>query len=383
MFANEGAAIPVDPSSQCLQDPLVKKFNIMHAFGLFACLLMAVVSMGKNTVTIQFIEASRSEAKPSEARRLGLGDERPSFISKYSPPILSNVVISVDYNTYYLKYWKLMKEGWEGLLGVKLFLFLIVKEGQEVDLSEFSPLGDDYLRVVRVPKGASTMQASQWARVLGAGLVKARSGGMNIISDMDLLPASAKYFNAPLHRLRNETKEILMYYRHSRLDHIEELAMGYIAGHPGAWQKLTEVHNWNDFTQAMNNLPGNYSNRHGGKGWSQDQAFVWKWAHDPARNNGTILAGFKDQDLGFKRKDVLISQKEVPTLLHHIRRCEFTDIHMKAHDVGLPGPYWDVMINVSKSCNIQSGDFMDSLVKADKLPVYGMSSIMRKPNLKE
>jgi len=102
-----------------------------------------------------------------------------------------------------------------------------------------------------------------------------------------------------------------------------------------------------------------------------------------AMNNGTILAGFKDQDLGFKRKDVLISQKEVPTLLHHIRRCEFTDIHMKAHDVGLPGPYWDVMTNVSKSCNIQSGDFMDSLVKADKLPVYGMSSIMRKPNLKE
>jgi hypothetical protein len=298
-----------------------------------------------------------------------------------NPIFLSNVVLSVDYNTYYLKYWKLIQVGWEGLLGVKLFLFVIVKEGQEVDLTEFSSLGDDYLKVVRIPEGASTMQASQWARVLGAGLVKAPRGGMNIVSDMDLLPASAKYFNAPLHRLRKETKEILMYYRHGILDPENELAIGYIAGHPGAWQSLTEVHNWNDFAQAMNNLPRDYSDRHGGKGWNRDQKIIWDWAHDPARNNGTTLAGFKDRDLGFKRYDVLKSQKDVASILHRIRRCEFTDIHMKAHDLGLPGPYWDVMTNVVESCNIRSKNYMNALVKADRLTVYGMSTRMSKPNL--
>jgi hypothetical protein len=65
----EVAAIPVVPSSQRLQDPLVKKLNNKFALGLYACLLIAVVSMGKNTMKIQSIEANRSETKPGQASK--------------------------------------------------------------------------------------------------------------------------------------------------------------------------------------------------------------------------------------------------------------------------------------------------------------------------
>jgi hypothetical protein len=148
-----------------------------------------------------------------------------------------------------------MKEGWEGLLGVKLFLIVVARAGQDINMADFLSLGDDSLKVVRVPEGMSSMQASQWARIFAAGLVEAPPGGMNIISDMDMLPASARYFHAPLHRLRKEESEMLVCCRHGIFDNAKEIAVGCIAGHPGAWRRLTGVHSWEDFGRALKIFP--------------------------------------------------------------------------------------------------------------------------------
>jgi hypothetical protein len=290
----------------------------------------------------------------------------------------------------------LMKEGWEGLLGVKLFLIVVARAGQDINMADFLSLGDDSLKVARVPEGMSSMQASQWARIFAAGLVEAPPGGMNIISDMDMLPASARYFHAPLHRLRKEESEMLVYYRHGILDNAKEIAVGYIAGHPGAWRRLTGVHSWEDFGRALKNLPNNYGNVNGGVGWNGDQLAIYEWVHDPVRTNGTLLASFKDKDLDFARYDVLRSQQDVYVKLKHARRCRYTDIHMKAHDKGLPGPYWDLMKAVTENCNLRAfqgtfngsctlqnshGDTDNLLCEVDELPVFGISVRLPAPNL--
>ena len=136
---------------------------------------------------------------------------------QHFPPILANVILSVDYNTYYYRYWPLVKEGWEKLLGVNVWLFLAVHENQFIhNETEFALLQQDpSVRIVYVKPNRSTMQVSQWARLLGAGLVDTPPGGLNILSDMDLLPASARYFYSPLLRLRDVRDEMLIYYRYA------------------------------------------------------------------------------------------------------------------------------------------------------------------------
>jgi hypothetical protein len=115
------------------------------------------------------------------------------------------------------------------------------------------------------------------------------------------------------------------------------------------------VHSWEDFGRALKNLPNNYSNVQGSVGWDGDQLAIWEWVHDPVRTNGTLLASFKDKDLNFARYDVMRSQQDVFSKMNYVRRCRYTDIHMKAHaDKDHQGPYWDVMKAVTENCNLRA-----------------------------
>lgn len=98
---------------------------------------------------------------------------------------IDNVIMSVNDNPAYQRFWPLVAELW-ALIGIKPKLYWVTESVAEYPYP--SPFG--IIEKIGIAKGASSFQCSILARLYGCTATE----GINMISDIDLLPISRKYY---------------------------------------------------------------------------------------------------------------------------------------------------------------------------------------------
>ena len=135
--------------------------------------------------------------------------------------------------------------------------------------------------------------------------------------------------------------------------------------------------------------------------FSSLQHYVWDWAHNKTRTRGTLMVGFKDIDLYLDRFEIIPPTSQIIVVgvtMGKIGDCEYGDIHMKAHDIGIPGPYQNCLVEVTENCNLRTfegyfngterrrmryNDDEVTLRPVDQLPVQAVSTLLPSPNISE
>merc|ERR1719445_2188955 len=93
------------------------------------------------------------------------------------------------------------------------------------------------------------MQVGQWVRIFAAGLIKVSYGGLVLLSDIDMLPASRQYFQGPIKSIHRQEAVFLTY--RTSLSQQKQVAICYNAAPPLVWQQITGVHSWTDVSKVL------------------------------------------------------------------------------------------------------------------------------------
>lgn len=102
---------------------------------------------------------------------------------------INRAIVASDTNPVYLDFWPIVAKAWKQLIGVQPTLALIASPEIVVDESV-----GDVIRFNPIP-GVPTWQQAQMIRMLLPALFKE---DVCIISDIDMLPMSKKYFTDPI-----------------------------------------------------------------------------------------------------------------------------------------------------------------------------------------
>jgi hypothetical protein len=118
----------------------------------------------------------------------------------------------------------------------------------------------------------NTAYVGQNIRIFYPALLNLPDDEMVMITDMDMLPMSDKYYTS---ELENYNRDDFVYYRH--IDG-NQIYMCYNAAHPKTWSKVFNVNSEEDIERALyNNYNKGYDGIPGSTGWYSDQEILYKY----------------------------------------------------------------------------------------------------------
>ncbi|MBY6266395.1 hypothetical protein EI613_31525 (plasmid) [Azospirillum sp. 412522] len=223
---------------------------------------------------------------------------------------LAACLVACDDNPLYLDFLPLVHKVWTELVGVRVKIVLIA----DAIPDSCRPWADDIVLFPPLP-GVSTAFQAQCIRLLYPALMEPDcDGGAVVISDMDMIPMSRRYFADSIAGLPDDHFAV---YRGNVLIHDSaQIAICYNAARPAVWAEVvggSAGGGLRDMDDVRRILAGwaarcpEYDGTHGGQGWSFDQqalfSLVGHWARQGTnRERLTVLS---DAQTGFDRLDRL------------------------------------------------------------------------------
>lgn len=245
----------------------------------------------------------------------------PARPARRTPLRLTHVLLACDLNPRYLEYWDLARRAWELVAGLEPVLVLVA----EADEAPTELRRDERVRLFPPVPGLHRAFQAQCIRLLYPALLDV--SGAVLISDMDLMPMSARYFHGPLAGL---DASFFVSYRDVLLPR-GEVAVCYNAAAPATWRDVFEVDDESGVAATLQDWQRDvgYDGMRGGSGWFTDQlvlhAALLRWR---ARTGRLWL--LDDQFTGHRRLE-RAQIESVGSLTPEIRRNilerAYTDFH--------------------------------------------------------
>jgi hypothetical protein len=234
------------------------------------------------------------------------------------PPRLVAALLASDLNPRYVECWPLAQRAWREILDVEATLVLVCR-GEDAPAGL---LGDPAVRLFEPLPGVPTSLQAQCIRLLYPALLD--TDGAVILSDMELVPLSARYFRAPLAHL---DERMFVAYRDVVFSK-RQMAIAYNAARPETWAAIFGISSEADVRERLFEwtLSLTYDGVRGGAGWYTDQKLLFS-ALERWPERGERLWVFDDAYTGFRRLDRHDLDGRGPTRrqLSAVRRGRYAD----------------------------------------------------------
>ncbi len=248
-------------------------------------------------------------------------------------------LLASDLNPDYLDFYPLVHDAWQQVVGIDVRLVLIADEippnlhAYKQSITLFTPL-----------PGVHTAFQAQCIRVLYPALMGSEYADAILISDMDMLPMSRRYFAGTI---RNIDTDSFVVYRAGVLERKGQLPIMYNAALASTWGEMFPgLRDEGDVREVLmqwwSEAPDYavktwvetpvYTGPSAGSDWATDQTRLfsavarWTVAAGEAR-----LARLDDADTRFRRldrHDLTDLEKIIMQRAHLLRAGYFTDYHM-------------------------------------------------------
>ena len=171
---------------------------------------------------------------------------------------LDYVIVGSNTNPMYLEFWDVISKVWKEKFNVIPVLGLICDEDSEIYEDKYG-----LVKKFKQVKGVDTALQSQIVRLYLPKFLD----GKCLISDIDMIPLSPKYFQENLSKVNNENVVI---YSSDNLGCIQNnmYPMCYISAHSNTFKNVLSLDiSWNEFVYSKNTRK---------EGWYTDQKFIFE-----------------------------------------------------------------------------------------------------------
>jgi hypothetical protein len=236
--------------------------------------------------------------------------------------------MAADANRRYLDLWPVAKRAWAEILGVDPLLVLVAEQ-HDVP----AHLADDpAVRVFEPEPTLSTVFQAQCIRLLYPALLD--TDGAVVISDVDMVPMSPRYFHRPLARI---ARGVFVSYRDVLLS-LGEIPICYNAALPATWASVFDVRDLDDVRSHLGAWGEGikYDGTHGGAGWTTDQRALHRVLLERGRRKGDVWI-LDDYFTGYRRLERAYVEKWgslSDDARRGIERNAFSDFHLLRADSG-------------------------------------------------
>lgn len=168
------------------------------------------------------------------------------------------VIVSSNENPYYLDFWPIISKVWKEKFNITPVLGLICNENSDFEESEYG-----IIKKFKSIEGVDTGLQSQIVRLF---LTK-ELNGYCLISDIDMIPLSVKYFEECASYL---TENNIVVYSSDNPECLynKEYPMCYVSSHSNSFKSILKIDlNWSEFVKSMKDR---------NQGWSTDQKYLFE-----------------------------------------------------------------------------------------------------------
>ena len=164
-------------------------------------------------------------------------------------------LIGSNMNPFYLDFWPVVSQVWKQKFNITPVLGLICDED--------SDLYDDGYGLVKKIKHGDYFDSGNQSQLVRLYLSKFLNGNC-IISDIDMIPLSKKYFIDDLKKYKKN--DLVVMSSNHPMDGPNQYPMCYVAGHSSTFNKIFKTNvSWNVFLSSIPNI-----------GWYSDQDFLYE-----------------------------------------------------------------------------------------------------------
>ena len=221
---------------------------------------------------------------------------------------IGTILTASDLNPMYMDFIPMFIKAWKHLLPESDVVIILVAESIPDVLKEYS----EYIKLFIPIPGIKTSLQAQCIRLLAPRNVERKNEGV-LISDMDMIPTSRKYY---VSNIENIPDTHFVTYR--EVLYPDEIAMCYNVATPDVWTSVFGNEDASILLKIWNEAYGS--------GWSTDQAVLVR-AYDNFKGDKTMLL---DKNTGYKRLDRIDTctmDTTFTSLATRILREEFSDYH--------------------------------------------------------
>jgi len=225
-------------------------------------------------------------------------------------------IVSSDMNKNYVGLYPYVRKAWNKL-GIKTMLILV----SDV-IPNFLIEYKDEIILFEPIKGIHTAFQAQTVRLLYPSLIHNKNV---LISDMDIIPLSKKYF---VDNIRDIQENNHIIFRNSYMEQ-NMYAVCYHLSHSDIWKKIFNISNLDDIKNTMIKwYDPNYTGSKNCTGWFTDQLVLYTYINQNIPDQKIIL---DDNKSGFKRldkrnKQYIVSNRE--DILKDINKSVYSDFHV-------------------------------------------------------
>ena len=222
---------------------------------------------------------------------------------------IDKVILSCTDDSYF-DYYKIVSLAWEQI-GVETVLFLITDSNEKRDnVINFNVKNIDNIFI------------SQNIRLLGPALFP---DSTCIISDIDMMPMSKKYFQNNIKEFSDEN--FILYRNKATKDTMYPIC--YNAAKGSLWSEIFSVKNKNDIVEKLGFWYAEQSNINE-RSWYFDQIILKKYLDDFFKDNNSNFKKLEDKNTGWLR----LNRTDL-----RYRFNKFYDPNLKYTDFHMPVPY--------------------------------------------
>jgi len=183
------------------------------------------------------------------------------------------VIVSSNENPYYLDFWPIISKVWKEKFNITPVLGLISDEESEFQESEYG-----IVKKFKSVNGIDTGLQSQIVRLFLPKMLN----GYCLISDIDMIPLSVKYFEDCANYL-TENNIVIYSSDHPECLAKNEYPMCYVSSHSESFKNILKLDlDWEPFVLLMKNR---------NQGWSTDQKYLFEKVNEfnSHTNNAVLL----------------------------------------------------------------------------------------------
>jgi hypothetical protein len=182
------------------------------------------------------------------------------------------VIIASNENPYYLDFWPIISKVWKEKFNITPVLGLISDENSDFEESEYG-----IVKKFKSVNGVDTGLQSQIVRLFLPKLLN----GYCLISDIDIIPLSIKYFEDCASYL-TENNIVIYSSDHKECLNNNEYPMCYVSSHSESFKNIFKLDlDWESFVRLMKNK---------NQGWSTDQKYLFEKVNEyNSQTNNVVL----------------------------------------------------------------------------------------------
>lgn len=196
------------------------------------------------------------------------------------------VIVSSNENPYYLDFWPIISKVWKEKFNITPVLGLICNEDSDFEESEYG-----LVKKFKSIEGVDTGLQSQIVRLF---LTK-ELNGYSLISDIDIIPLSVKYFEECASHL---TENNIVVYSSDNPECLynKEYPMCYVSSHSDSFKLILKLDlNWPEFVKMMKGR---------NQGWTTDQKYLFEKINEfKLQKNDVVLLNRGWTGMAHKRID--------------------------------------------------------------------------------